>query len=170
MLKSFWKTCKCFDVNIVYKSSCHHIVTMARWGSCVCCPYTWGCDLNNGCMSVIGNFQERLQVRLSLMSIFILNKENTIKISWKPALLTSGKIHNRAINCGSETKYSDVLVFWWSSWLMLTGPELGLGIIWAKYDCQMILSIHQRKLFNMNLPQLAADSYQAHWVRATWPE
>ena len=170
MLKSFWKTCKCFDVNIVYKSSCHHIVTMARWGSCVCCPYTWGCDLNNGSNGEHPREAERLQVRLSLMSIFILDEENTIKISSKPALLTSGKIHNRAINRASETKYSDVLVFWWSSWLMLTGPELGLGIIWAKYDCQMILSIHQRKLFNMNLPQLAADSYQAHWVRATWPE
>ena len=45
------------------------------------------------------------------MSIFILNEENTIKISSNPALLTSGKIHNRAINRASEIKYSNVLVF-----------------------------------------------------------
>ena len=69
----------------------------------------------------------------------------TIKISLRPVLLTSGKIHNRAINRASETKYSDVLVF--LTILVINVGQLGgrpghnLG---AKYDCQMNLSIHQQ--------------------------
>ena len=80
-------------------------------------------------------------------------------------LLTSGKIHNRAINPANETKYSDVLVFlmilminvgWRECGEVGTRPA-GLGLSEPKYDCQMILSIHQHKQFNVKLPQLGVQ-------------